>query len=166
MSNEPASLLVTEPDRPNVPLITLFIIGTTSVVLALIIGLMQYFHFAIRAEIEKKQYASESTSLRKLRADEHTKLGNYSWVSQKDGTVRMPIDRAIELTLRDWNRRPAGLAAFEPAGPPPADPHAVAPHAAAADPHAAPAATDPHAAAADPHAAPADPHPASAAPSH
>lgn len=117
MSNEPAPLHVTEPDRPNVTLIAAFIVGTCTVVLVLVTLLIQYFDFTIRAELERKQYAPESSALRKLHAEEQTKLNKYSWVSQKDGTVRMPLDRAIELTLRDWNARPAGVQAFQPAGP-------------------------------------------------
>lgn len=103
MSNEPAPLHNTEPDKPNVALITVFIVGTCSVVLALVIGLMQYFDFTIRAELDKKQYATESSALRRLRAEEQTKLSK--------------INQAMEATLRDWNQRPAGVVAFQPAGP-------------------------------------------------
>ena len=110
-----APLAITEPDHPNVPLIAVFVVGTIVTVLALVIGLMTLFDFQIRDEVYQKQYARESSALRALKADEQTKLSRYSWVSEKDRTVRLPLDRAIELTLRDWNSRPAGVVGFQPA---------------------------------------------------
>ena len=128
MSHEVAPLHITDPDQPNVRAIAGFIAGTSVFIVVLVVGLMQYFDFQIREEVDRKQHAVESTALRKLRADEQTKLGKYSWVSQKDGTVRVPLDRALELTLRDWNGRPAGVTAFQPAGPATGAPAAPAGH--------------------------------------
>lgn len=38
-------------------------------------------------------------------AKEHTEATNYAWVDQKAGIVRLPIDRAIELTVRDHAKK-------------------------------------------------------------
>jgi len=35
------------------------------------------------------------------RAKEHEALTTYGWIDQKAGVVRLPIDRAIELTVRE-----------------------------------------------------------------
>lgn len=37
--------------------------------------------------------------LTKLREEEKTALGNYGWVEQNAGVVRIPIDRAVDLVL-------------------------------------------------------------------
>jgi len=34
-------------------------------------------------------------------AKEHPAATSYAWIDQKAGTVRLPIERAIELTVRD-----------------------------------------------------------------
>ena len=38
-------------------------------------------------------------------AKEHTEATSYAWVDQKAGVVRLPIDRAIELTVRDHAKK-------------------------------------------------------------
>lgn len=39
--------------------------------------------------------------LGELRGREKTELTTYGWVDQKAGVVRLPIDRAMELTVQD-----------------------------------------------------------------
>lgn len=39
------------------------------------------------------------------RDQEREAAANYAWVDQKAGKVRLPIDRAIELTVRDHARK-------------------------------------------------------------
>ncbi len=43
-----------------------------------------------------------------LRLDEAEKLGSYGWVDQDGGVVRLPIDRAMELTLGKLPTRAGG----------------------------------------------------------
>ncbi len=46
---------------------------------------------------------------RKLLAEHRTKeqaeAASYAWIDQQAGTVRLPIDRAIELTVRDHAKK-------------------------------------------------------------
>ncbi len=39
------------------------------------------------------------------RQKEHADATSYGWIDQKAGTVRLPIDRAIELTVRDHAKK-------------------------------------------------------------
>ncbi len=39
------------------------------------------------------------------RTKEHADATSYAWVDQKGGVVRLPIDRAIELTVRDHAKK-------------------------------------------------------------
>jgi hypothetical protein len=43
--------------------------------------------------------------LEKNRQKEHHDSTTYGWVDQKVGVVRLPIDRAIELTVRDYAKK-------------------------------------------------------------
>lgn len=55
------------------------------------------------AQEDRWQYTPEGrlARLNDVRAHEQTELSTYGWVDQKAGIVRLPIDRAMELTLRD-----------------------------------------------------------------
>lgn len=43
--------------------------------------------------------------LTELRAREQAESTTYGWVDQKAGIVRLPLDRAVELTVRDLSRK-------------------------------------------------------------
>ncbi len=60
--------------------------------------------------------AQAPEDLRKFRAEEETTLNSYGWVNQQAGTVRIPIDRAMQLLVQ------RGL----PTSGPPAEPAAGA----------------------------------------
>lgn len=52
---------------------------------------------------DRWQYSAEGRAARlaDLRAREQTEQTTYGWVDQKAGVVRLPIDRAMQLTLQD-----------------------------------------------------------------
>jgi hypothetical protein len=52
-----------------------------------------------------KTPAERKTLLTEKLAKEHVDATSYAWVDQKAGTVRLPIDRAIELTVRDHAKK-------------------------------------------------------------
>ena len=79
----------------------------TFLVCLLVIGIFRYFHSANRVEesakenqqqippeprVEEKPYEQLVT----VRAREDHVLTSYAWVDKKEGTVRIPIDRAID----------------------------------------------------------------------
>jgi hypothetical protein len=45
-------------------------------------------------------------NLAKLRAKEHEVATTYGWVDQKAGVVQLPLDRAMELTLQKYAKKP------------------------------------------------------------
>lgn len=45
--------------------------------------------------------AQRADNLAELRAHEAAVSGSYAWVDKSKGVVRLPIDRAMELTLTD-----------------------------------------------------------------
>lgn len=54
---------------------------------------------------DKWRYSTEGRSgkLAEVRGKEQTAATSYGWNDQKAGVVRLPIERAMELTLQDLN---------------------------------------------------------------
>ena len=48
---------------------------------------------------EPRLQVTPATDLQKFHADEDAVLQNYAWIDAKSGIVRIPIERAIELTV-------------------------------------------------------------------
>ena len=44
-----------------------------------------------------------------LRARERTEATTYGWIDQKAGIVRLPLDRAVELTVREFSAQDGKL---------------------------------------------------------
>jgi hypothetical protein len=40
-----------------------------------------------------------AADLAKFRAEEESKLHAYAWINRRDGVIRLPIERAMELTV-------------------------------------------------------------------
>ena len=53
----------------------------------------------VRTPVERRKLLSEH------RLKEQAEGSSYAWIDQKAGTVRLPIDRAIELTVRDHAKK-------------------------------------------------------------
>src|SRR6266403_1503480 len=49
--------------------------------------------------------AERKTLLTDKLAKEHVDAAGYAWVDQKAGIVRLPVERAIELTVRDHAKK-------------------------------------------------------------
>lgn len=64
------------------------------------------------APIEADRAALRSKTLAELRAANADALNNYGWVDQGKGIVRLPIARAMELTLKEWQDPAAARAAL------------------------------------------------------
>jgi len=98
-----------------------------------------------RDDYEAGRATKRFENLKKLRADDHAALTNYAYVDKAKGTARIPIDRAMELTV-------AELAQKKPAAAYP-----IAPPAPAAAPAASPAPGNAGTTPAAPNVAPAPP---------
>jgi len=77
--------------------------------------------FALFGWLAKKFYAPQAAIVEKIegvrtpedrkvilaehRAKEHAEAGSYGWVDQKAGVVRLPIDRAIELVVKEHAKK-------------------------------------------------------------
>lgn len=117
--------VLAEGDHPK----NLFIIGAVLVVctglIVMVVAVNEFYKFAVRDAIQEKQLSPENALKRAQRAKEQAVLGKYQWVDQNAGVVRIPMERAFELTVRDWASRPDTL----PPAPAPVPAPAPAPPA-------------------------------------
>ncbi len=97
--------MATTPYNPPALVFAAAFAGAIAFVAVVAIGLSQYAGFALSDELSKKVLTQPTRELDALRAEEQARLTNYQWVDQKAGIVRIPVDRALELTLRDWSHR-------------------------------------------------------------
>jgi len=57
---------------------------------------------------EQKRARDREEKLKKMRDEDTAALTTYAWVDKNKGTVRVPIERAMELTVADLaNKKPA-----------------------------------------------------------
>ena len=114
-----------ESDAPRTTFIFAFALASCIGLGLVLLGIDQMFNVLMREEVAEKVLRPESSALRALRADEQAKLTHYQWVDQKKGVLRVPLERAMELTLAEWAARPQGFVAGTP--DPAAAPAAPAP---------------------------------------
>jgi hypothetical protein len=88
---------------------------------------------------EEMRAENRVKKLKELRDEDAKALTTYAWIDKNKGTVRLPIDRAMELTLADLSNRkpaPAYPISSPPAGAAPGGQAAASP-APAASPQSA-----------------------------
>lgn len=115
----PAEELENEQDRPRNRMLGVIVFSTLALLAGIVIGVAQIFRSVFNHEVSTKQLEHQGSELRELRAEEQAKLSRYQWVNQKEGVVRIPVDRARELTLLAYRNRAAKPAAPTDRAPPP-----------------------------------------------
>ena len=108
-----------EQDRPKNSMLGVIVFTTLALLTVIVLVVSQIFRSVFNHEVSTKQLEHQGSELRELRAQEQAKLSRYQWVSQKDGVVRIPVDRARELTLLAYRNRAAKPAAPADRAPPP-----------------------------------------------
>jgi hypothetical protein len=80
------------------------------------------YHYIRPGPVEETRWAERAKNLAELNAKNIEALENLGWVSQERGVVRLPITRAMELTVKEWQNPAAGraglIARMEKALPP------------------------------------------------
>lgn len=130
-----------EPDGTRAGVIGGILLCAIVLIIGVVVGIDQLFTYVMDNEVTTKVLAHQNTQLRELRAQEEAKLTQYQWVDGKHEQLRIPLDRAMELTLADY-RAAASAPKPEPTAAPSAEPAASAAPDASAAPSAAPAAGD------------------------
>ena len=74
--------------------------------LAALIALM--YHYAQPAPLDQAHWTERQKNLAELKAQNAEALDSYGWVDQSRGAVRLPVDRALELTILEWQNPDQG----------------------------------------------------------
>lgn len=80
-----------------------FLVGIVGAVLLFVcvVWLQAIFNEELQAERRAKQVLPRVASLDDFRARQDASLHGYGWTDSEAGAVRIPIDRAMELTVRE-----------------------------------------------------------------
>ena len=98
---------------PRGPMTMVVLAFGSILVFVIILALQALFFNAEEAERRAKTFGS-SEELSKLRATQLDRLHSYRWVDASKGVAAIPIERAMELTVRDQGRNPATTAGTAP----------------------------------------------------
>jgi hypothetical protein len=109
--------------RSSLALYALAVIGSFLIVIALVWAMYRYTH---PAPITQNRVEERKKALAEIRNAEVDSLNNYGWVDQGKGIVRLPVSRAMELMLQEYQNPAAArsnlVARAEKASAPPPKP--------------------------------------------
>jgi hypothetical protein len=101
------------------------VLGTFAIVAGLIFLMYSYTR---PAPVDEQRIQERARNLSALTAQAREQLDNARWVDKARGVVRLPISRAMELTVQEWQNPVLGksnmLVRLERALPPPASTNA------------------------------------------
>ena len=75
------------------------IFGTFLIVAMLVLAMR---HYTQPAPVGAKRIEERYKFLQDLRAVDAKALNEYDWIDKDRGIVRLPVQRAVELTLQEW----------------------------------------------------------------
>ncbi len=87
-----------EQFKSSLAIYALGVIGSFLIVVVLVWAMYRYTH---PGPITQNRAAERKKALTDLRNAEVESLNSYGWVDQQKGIVRLPIARAMELTLQE-----------------------------------------------------------------
>ncbi|MCG6950145.1 MAG: hypothetical protein LJE93_14630 [Acidobacteria bacterium] len=88
-------------DDPNVAASAVVGIVSAILLFVIIVVLQAFFYRAEQGELERKVYTQPYQALQQLDANQVELLNSYGWVSEAEGTVHLPIERAMELVAAE-----------------------------------------------------------------
>ncbi|MBL8204801.1 MAG: hypothetical protein JNM09_11280 [Blastocatellia bacterium] len=108
-----------EHQEPKNPLIAFLLIVSCIFVVAVCAFLSWMFIVARDNEHNRKIDQATYTDLQNLRKAEDAKLHGYQYLNKDQGTVRIPIERAMQLIVEETKNAPAKVESTPTAAPAP-----------------------------------------------
>lgn len=100
-----------EADKPKTGIIIGGVLAFLMVLAVLVRGVIEFFHHTVQDEMQEKVYSRVDSRLGDVRNAEQNKLNRYQWIDKNAGVVRIPVERALELTVKEGYHREAPPAA-------------------------------------------------------
>jgi hypothetical protein len=107
---------VSKSAEVNTPLVALVGVVGALVVFVLIVAAEVLFYHLEDIETYQKVTSQSPEEISNLVAQQQVQLNSYRWVDQKKGIVSIPIDRAMELVVRDLSKPTTTAAGGPPDG--------------------------------------------------
>ncbi len=91
------------PDQSDPKALTTLLVGLIgfALVMVTVIGTDALYRATDDAEFRAKNYGVVPAELSRLRSQQLEELHSYRWIDQSKGVVGIPIDRAMELMVRE-----------------------------------------------------------------
>jgi hypothetical protein len=112
-----------DAEDPKSRFVGVFMAASVLTLVLVLLGLQAYYDRVKEQQIYIKQLAPVAEDLRNLRAREESELHSYRYLDRTRGTVRLPIERAMELFVREaaggkfaYPTQPAPVKPIEPQG--------------------------------------------------
>ena len=102
MSYAPGAKEGFDRSEPNVRAIAVFGGITIVLLVAIILGLQFYYDRVLEQQVYVQVLAPESQALTSLRNREDEELHSYRYLDRDKGTVRLPIERAMQLVVAEY----------------------------------------------------------------
>jgi hypothetical protein len=87
--------------EPNVRFIAIFGAGTLVLLVVAVLALQFYYDRVLEEQVFVKVQEPVAQTLVDLRAREDEELHSYRYLDREKGTVRLPIERAMELLANE-----------------------------------------------------------------
>ncbi len=79
------------------------------------IGVQALFYSYMDREVEQKVTSVSNTTASSKLAEQDAKLAGYGWVNRDKGQVVIPVERAMSITVKEYNREDIDLVTSPPA---------------------------------------------------
>jgi len=93
-----------EREDINLPAVIAFGIITVCLVYLSVVGLMAFYYKVQDIEYKRKLYSESSLALTNLNAEQEKLLTGYRWIDKDKGICAIPIEQAIELTVKELSQ--------------------------------------------------------------
>jgi hypothetical protein len=92
-----------EADQDDPKALTTIVVGVigAALLVAILVLLEALYYRTVESERERKVVLQQSEELRVLRAEQLEQLRDYRWINEQQGIVAVPIERAMELVVRE-----------------------------------------------------------------
>ena len=80
---------------------TLLVLGILGAIFLFAIILLIAYLPARPMPVDQLQIEERRATLAKVEGEQHRRAHTYGWIDEPNGIVRIPIERAVELTVRE-----------------------------------------------------------------
>ena len=93
-----------DQSEPNVPVVSLAIVLTGIFLIAIFVWGIYYYKSALSSALHQQEMGPTMAWADNYRAKQSKELNSLKWVNKSKNIVKVPIDVAMDLTVKDYNK--------------------------------------------------------------